>query len=212
MVGAEASHYLRPCGATKEIVMTSNTCNKLHHGDEIPGTVWRGHWGYNPEAQADVLVVDFFQNLWETYASIVPQERNLLIVDDISKALVAVDGNPSIKVVIVQGMSRFENDPRVDEILGTFGSSPTLAAKVLAERIQRGDLDWDMFDSFNNTFCFLWILQKLKFSGVAFVVSIMLKPEHERALEQLDLCTLGMHKRELFDHPDVWLGDDKLWD
>ena len=64
---------------------------------------------FNP-GEAEVLVVDYFVHLWPRYEAAVPQKRKLLLVRDTTEAEQALNDNRQIKVVIIQGLSRYSHE------------------------------------------------------------------------------------------------------
>lgn len=168
-------------------------------------------WKLFPFGEATVLVVDRFQDLWGSYLRCIPSECNVLFVSDTMQARKALQQNPNVGVVFVQGLSRRISHPEVDAILGNpnLAHARELAAWMVADG-RSGPLgQW--LDSHHNTLDFLVDLQQQGFEGLVQVVSRMTNLGQQR-----QLCELEGLRVQYMDKQDFFQGTfapkaDELW-
>ena len=161
------------------------------------------------DGEATVLVLDFFQHLWEKYSQRVPQECNLLFVRDTTVAEVAMRENPGINVVIAQGLSRKVMNPELDEMM--LHGLLRLSAWI-QEQFDAGEPVNDWFDSHEHTLAFLKHLQQQGFNGLVQVVSRTLKSYQLAGMTALkNLRVQYMNKQNFFS--GVFTGKvNELWE
>lgn len=164
-----------------------------------------------PFGEATVLVVDRFQDLWESYLHSIPSECNVLFVSDTAAARLALQQNPSVGVVFVQGLSRRVSHHEVDAILSTPGIDRLHALTAWCRMEGRSGPLEQWLDSHQNTLDFLKDLQQQGFEGLVQVVSRMTKPHQQR-----ELCELEGLRVQYMDKQDFFQGKfaakaDKLW-
>lgn len=87
--------------------------------DEVTSTGTGEQRGSYDLGTAEILVVDFFRFVWPDYQEALPQGRRVLMVPDTKTAKLALEQNPHIKVVVIQGWSRTTENDILSEGVGT---------------------------------------------------------------------------------------------
>jgi hypothetical protein len=157
--------------------------------------------GEFPDGEATVLVLERFQNTWESYGARVPEECNLLFVRDTAAAEQAMQENSAIGVVIAQGLSRRTTNAVVDSMeVSNLEEGSALLYGWLVKHERAGEPVFDWLDNYQHTLAFLKSLQQQGFEGLVQVVSHSLSDyEWQQLLAVEGLRVQGMSKRNFFE-------------